>query len=69
MLRYAAERSPMSWHTDPFTQAQKRTLENASPEERHAHYEDLDLGVVALGKDELEISCGFGRETLYICNP
>jgi hypothetical protein len=59
----------MPWDTDPFAQTARRALENAGPEERHAHYGDLELRVVTLGKDELEISGVFGRETLYICNP
>ena len=60
---------PMPWHNDAFARAQREALENSTPEERRVHYEDLELRVVALSKDELEISGVFGNEVLYICNP
>ena len=59
----------MPWQNDPFARAQREALENSRPEERRVHYEDLELRVVALSKDELEISGVFGSEVLYICNP
>lgn len=59
----------MPWQNDPFARAQREDLENSTPEERRVHYENLELRVVALSKDELEISGVFGRETLYICSP
>ncbi len=57
------------WEYDPFASAEREWLGNSTPEQRHVHYGDLELKVVALGKDELEISGIFGRETLYICSP
>jgi hypothetical protein len=59
----------MPWQNDPFARAHREALENSRPEERRVHYEDLELRVVALSKDELEISGVFGSEVLYICNP
>ena len=60
----------MPWEYDPFARAEGERLENSTPEERRVHYEGLELKVVTLGKDELEISGIFGRETLYIlCSP
>jgi site-specific DNA recombinase len=60
---------PMPWDNDAFARAQRKALENASPEQRHARYKELELRVVALGKDELEISGVFGAELLSIPAP
>ncbi len=57
------------WEYDPFASAEREQLENSTPEERRVHYDGLELRVVALSKDELQVSGIFGRETLYICNP
>lgn len=66
-LREAIGESP--WEYDPFASAEREQLENSTPEQRRVHYEGLELRVVALSKDELEVSGVFGRETLYICSP
>jgi DNA invertase Pin-like site-specific DNA recombinase len=60
---------PMPWHNDAYAVARKEALENATPEERHAHYRELELRVVARSKEELEISGVFGEELIYIWNP
>jgi hypothetical protein len=52
------------WEYEPFANAEREQLENSTPEDRHVHYGDLELRVVALSKDELEISGVFGKETL-----
>jgi hypothetical protein len=60
---------PMPWHNDAFARAHMESLENATPEERHARYQELELRVEARSKDELEVTGIFGRETVYIWNP
>ena len=57
------------WEYNPFVSAERKRLENSTPEERRVHYGNLVLRVVALSKDELDITGGVGRETLYLCNP
>ncbi len=60
---------PMPWHWDAYALSRKEELDNATPEERHAHYRELELRVVARSKEELEISGVFGEELIYIWNP
>jgi site-specific DNA recombinase len=60
---------PMPWHNDAFARSQREALENATPEERHARYRELELRVDAHSKDELEVTGIFGREMVYIWNP
>ena len=60
---------PMPWHNDAFARSQREALENATPEERHTRYRELELRVDAHSKDELEVTGIFGREMVYICNP
>jgi hypothetical protein len=69
LLQYAAEGSPMPWDTDPFAQAQRRELENDTPEGRRERYLSLELRVVAHAEGELEVSGIFGREVLYTWDP
>lgn len=59
----------MPWHNDAFALSQREALENATPEERHARYRELELRVEARSKDELEVTGIFGREMVYICDP
>jgi hypothetical protein len=42
---------------------------DADPKERHDEYRRLELRVVALSKDELEVSGVFGTERIYTGDP
>jgi site-specific DNA recombinase len=48
---------------------QKTLLERYTPEQRHARYRELELKVIARGKDELEITGVFGTELVSVGVP
>ena len=60
---------PMPWENDAFARAQRKALENATPEQRQSHYKELELRVTVRGKGELEVSGIFGTQMIYMGDP
>lgn len=54
---------------DKARKARLSDLQSATPEERRERYRELELRVVALSKEELEVSGIFGVEKFYILEP